>query len=275
MGWFEKVAARAETRGGWSVIPFRMLRRAAAEEGLSAAEAEIRCLEMGYVPSRYVRTMGTIGLAGQIRLLRSSVAVVGCGGLGGLVAELLARAGVGRLVLVDSDVFDDGNLNRQFLSTEDTIGISKAKAAARRVAEVNGAVRAEERQCRFDAFTAESVLYEVDIAEDCMDNLPSRRALLAECAERGLPVVSGAVAGFWGQVTVFFPDDPDGEHFYAGPSDSGVEEEAGTPPFTPAAVAALQCAETIKLLTGTGRSLRGEMLWLDLGDGEFSRLRRS
>ena len=176
---------------------------------------------------------------------------------------------------MDSDVFDDSNLNRQVLSTEDTIGISKAKAAARRVVEINGAVEAEERQCRFDPFTAESVLYEVDAAEDCLDNLPSRRTLLAECAERGIPVISGAVAGFWGQVTVFSPDDPDGAHFYAGTTDSGVEEEAGTPPFTPAAVAALQCAETIKLLTDTGRLLRGEMLWLDLGEGEFSRLRRS
>lgn len=275
MKWFETIATAAEYVGKWRVIPFRTLREKAAEVGWSPAEAELYCLEMGYVPSRYIRNMGTIGLDGQIRLLRSSVAVIGCGGLGGLVAELMARAGVGRLVLVDSDVFDETNLNRQLLSTEDNIGVSKAKAAFRRVAEVNGAVEAEERQCRFDPFTAESVLYEVDAAQDCLDNLSSRRTLLTECAERGIPVVSGAIAGFWGQVTVFRPEDPDGAHFFAGDSDTGIETETGNPSCTPAMVAALQCAEMVKLLTGTGRSLSREMLWLDLGEGEFSRLRRS
>ena len=132
MSWFDSVVYSAEAVGPWKMVSFLELRRAAAMEGLSAAEAEIYCLENGYVPSRYIRSMGTLGPDGQIRLLSSCAAVIGCGGLGGLVGDLLARAGVGRLVFVDGDVFDETNLNRQLLATEKLLGKPKAKTAAAR-----------------------------------------------------------------------------------------------------------------------------------------------
>ena len=174
----------------------------AADAGVSSAEGEIYCLERGFVPSRYLRSMGTLGPDGQIALLQSSAAVIGCGGLGGYAAEILARAGVGRLVLVDSDVFDESNLNRQLLATEKTIGLPKAREAARRVEEINGSVIAEERQCRFDDYSAEGILDGIDIALDCLDSLSSRRTLYARCGERNIPVITGAIGGFWGQVGV-------------------------------------------------------------------------
>ena len=113
MDWFDPVARTAELIEEWKVIPYKALRRAAAEVGVSSAEGEIYCLARGFVPSRYLRSMGTLGPDGQIALLRSSAAVIGCGGLGGYAAEILARAGVGRLVLVDSDVFDDSKTQRK------------------------------------------------------------------------------------------------------------------------------------------------------------------
>ncbi len=273
MSWFNFVANYAEAAGPWQTIPFREIGKAAVLEGVSAAEAEIYCLEKGYVPSRYLRNMGTIGIDGQIRLLSSAAAVIGCGGLGGLVCELLARAGVGRLVMVDSDVFDETNLNRQLLATESSIGRSKARAAAERVALVNSAVIAEGRQCRFDSFTAEGILEGVNLAVDCLDSLSSRRVLFAECASRGIPIVSGAIAGFWGQVGVVMPGDNTLVGYLAGESDTGVETETGNPPFTPAMVAALECAQAVKLLTGKGHVLTEQLLWIDIADDEFTRLR--
>ncbi len=272
MDWFDPVARTAERIGAWKVVSYRALRRAAGEAGVSSAEGEIYCLARGFVPSRYLRSMGTLGPEGQIALLRSSAAVIGCGGLGGYAAEILARAGVGRLVLVDSDVFDESNLNRQLLATEKTLGAPKAREAARRVEEINGSVIAEERQCRFDDYSAEGILDGIHVALDCLDSLSSRRTLYAQCGERNIPVVSGAIGGFWGQVVVVFPDGPSPADFFPEGKDQGEEQERGNPPFTPAAVAALECAQAIKLITGKGSVLRESFLWMDLKEDEFSRL---
>ena len=272
MDWFDPVARTAERIGAWKIVSYRALRRAAGEAGVSSAEGEMYCLARGYVPSRYLRSMGTLGPEGQMALLRSSAAVIGCGGLGGYAAEILARAGVGRLVLVDSDVFDESNLNRQLLATEKTIGVSKAREAARRVEEINGSVIAEERQCRFDDYTAEGILDGIDVALDCLDSLSSRRTLYARCGERNIPVISGAIGGFWGHVGVVLPGGPSVADFFPAGKEKGEEEELGNPPFTPAVVAALQCAQAVKLITGKGTLLRGAFLWMDLKEDEFSRL---
>jgi molybdopterin/thiamine biosynthesis adenylyltransferase len=275
LSWFDFLPLRAERQGPWQIISFLEIREAAEDEGLSPIEAEIRCLQRGYVPSRYIRNMGTIGIDGQIRLLRSSVAVIGCGGLGGLVADLLARAGVGRLVLVDGDVFDETNLNRQILSTEGNLGLSKSKVAAQRVYEINGALEPEARQCMFDEYTAPGILEGCDLAVDCLDSLTTRRVLFTECRTRGIPVVSGAIGGFWGQVGIAMPDDQNLAEFLSGDTDKGVETETGNPPFTPAVVAALECAQAVKILTGKGKVLRDQLLWMDLAEDEFTRLRLS
>ncbi len=275
MSWFDFLPLRADRQGPWQVVSFLEIREAAEDEGISPVEAEIRCLQRGYVPSRYVRSMGTIGIDGQIKLLLSAVAVIGCGGLGGLVADLLARAGVGRLVLVDGDVFDESNLNRQILSSETNLGLSKSKVAAQRAIEINGALRAEGRQCMFDEFTADSILEGCNLAVDCLDNLTTRRILFAECRIRGIPVVSGAIGGFWGQVGVAMPDEHNLAEFLSGDTDKGVETETGNPPFTPAVIAALECAQAVKLLSGKGRLLTEQLLWMDLSEDEFTRLRLS
>lgn len=273
LNWFDFLPLTADRQGQWQVVSFLELRDAAEDAGVSPLEAEIICLERGYVPSRYIRNMGAFGIDGQISLLSSTVAVVGCGGLGGSVAELMARAGVGGLVLVDGDVFDETDLNRQFLASECNLGLSKSKAAAQRVLEVNGAVRAESRQCMFDEFTAEGVLEGCDLAIDCLDSLSARRVLLSECRARGIPVVSGAIGGFWGQVGVVMPEEQKLVEYLSGESDEGIEDETGAPPFTSAVVAALECAQAIKLLTGKGKILNERILWMDLSEDEFTLLR--
>ncbi len=255
------------------VVSALEVREAAEREGLTPLQAEIRCLQNGYVPSRYVRNMGTIGIDGQIILLSSAVAVIGCGGLGGLVADLLARAGVGRLVFVDGDVFEETNLNRQLLATESNLGASKSRTAAQHAVEVNGAIEAEGRQCMFDEFTADSILERCDLVMDCLDSLGARRLLFSECGIRNIPVVSGAIGGFWGQVGVVMPGERNLGEYLSGESDRGIEEETGNPPFTAAAVAALECAQAVKLLAGRGKTLNDRLLWMDLSEDEFTLLR--
>ncbi|GAB1427437.1 HesA/MoeB/ThiF family protein [Aminivibrio sp.] len=271
MDWFDPVGRTAERIGEWKVVSYRTLRRAAAEAGVSSAEGEIYCLARGFVPSRYLRSMGTLGLEGQTALLQSSAAVIGCGGLGGYVAEILARAGVGRLVLVDSDVFDESNLNRQLLATEKTLGISKAREAVRRVEEINGSVAAEERQCRFDDYSAEGILDGIDVALDCLDNLPSRRTLYARCGERNIPVVTGAIGGFWGQVGVVLPGDPLMADFFPegkGPGRKGTRKS----PLYPRRGGCDGVRPGHQADHRKGSVLSGAFLWMDLREDEFSRL---
>lgn len=240
---------------------------------LSLKEVEIAALEAKVIPLRYARSMGTVGgPAGQLRLLGCRVAVLGLGGLGGLVAELLARMGVGTLVLIDGDNFCDSNLNRQIMATERWLGEQKATATAARLTEVNAAVE----QVVFNQFATSdnlaSMLAGCTVAIDCLDSL-STRFMLEDCCRRlEIPFVHGAIAQFYGQIAVIYPEDPGLEAIY-GPQDmekdQGIEKELGNPATTPALVASLQAQEALKLLLNTGQLLRGRLLFIDTLQGTF------
>lgn len=242
----------------------------AEQYNLSRRELEIAALEEGIIPERYQRSIGTVGIEGQIRLLKSSVGVVGAGGLGGLVVELLARMGVGSLVVVDNDRFSDSNLNRQILSTEANLGKSKAEAAARRAVEINGAIEARAVAQRGDALNLVSFLHGCDLALDCLDNLSSRFALEQACAELKIPLVHAAIAGFVGQLAVIEPGRPLFASIYGAVSESdrGAEAFLGNPAATPAVLAALQVNEAVKILAGLKGVLRHKLLIVDLITGE-------
>ena len=128
-GLAQSVERYVEQVQGISVITLGKVDALAGQFGLTRREAEIALLELGVLPRRYLRNYGTVGLGGQLILLRSSVAVIGLGGLGGYIVEGLARVGVGRLILVDGDVFCDHNLNRQLFSSEENLGQAKASVA--------------------------------------------------------------------------------------------------------------------------------------------------
>lgn len=272
--WKSRLENASEERGPFRVVPWRLCRELAASSGLPAREVERWACENGLVPSRYERSIGTLGLDGQARLLASTVAVVGLGGLGGLLTDLLARAGVGRLVLVDGDTFSDHNLNRQLLCDESNLGQPKAAAAARHAGLVNGAVETRVFETFLEEANSREILSGCSLAVDALDSNGARRTLRQACRELGIPMVHGAIAGFWGQVGVFSPEDatpwdgPDGEL-----PDRGIELETGNPPFTPAFVASLEAAEAIKILAGVSKPLRHRLLWADLDRGEFHKLR--
>ena len=265
--------ARGEERDGVVLVPLGAVREAARCWGVSPREAEIRVLEAGACPARYERNLGTLGREGQLRLLRSAVAVAGCGGLGGYLAELLARAGVGRLVLADGDVFGESNLNRQLCCTEADLGRPKARVAAERVGRVNGAVEVRVLEAYVDEAGADAFLEGCDLAVDGLDNQTARRVLHRACGRRGIPFVHGAIGGFWAQVAVFRPGEPSLWDLWGDGPDRGVELRTGNPPFTPALAAAVQAAEAVKLLTGVGTPLRGTLLWFDLAEGTSQSLR--
>lgn len=238
-------------------------------------ERSLTELQSGRMPERYLRNMGTIGIAGQIRLLRAKVAVVGAGGLGGLVIELLARQGVGHLVIIDGDCFACHNLNRQILATERTLGMNKAMAAVSRVAEINPEVQVTAIPQMLDSTNASKLLSGVDVIVDALDTISSRRMLLLTAQKLQIPLVHAAIAGFIGQVSTVLPGDRGVPALFARQteSDHGIESSLGNPAATPAVAAALQAQETVKLITGVGQPLSSHLLYFDLEYNLFEKIR--
>jgi len=242
--------------------------------GLKRREVQAAALAAGLMPLRYVRNLGTLGLSGQLALLRSCVAVVGLGGLGGYNVEALARSGAGRIIAVDADRFEEHNLNRQMLSSEAALGRPKAELAAERVAAINGAVEVTAVIARLERSSAMSLLRGADVIVDALDNIPDRLLLQDAAAAMGKPLVHGAIAGFLGQCMTVLPGDrglywlyPEGQA-----PEHGFEASAGTPAATPMLVAALQVQETVKLITGKGELLRHCLLLVDGESGQVQRV---
>lgn len=241
---------------------------------LSRREVEIAALEEGITLERYQRNMGTVGIEGQIRLLKSRAGVVGAGGLGGLVVELLARMGFGSLVVLDGDSFTESNFNRQLLSTEQNLGQNKAEAAALRAAEINGAVEVKAIPRRGDAVNLVEFLDGCTLALDCLDNLSSRFALEQACGHLQIPLVHAAIAGFTGQLAVIDPARPLFASIYgpAGEADRGAEVFLGNPSATPAVLAAMQVNEAVKIAAGLESILYDKLLIIDLLSGETTQI---
>lgn len=230
-------------------------------------------LETAVIPERYQRSVGTVGIEGQIRLLNARVGIVGAGGLGGFALELLARMGVGQLVVVDDDIFSDSNLNRQLLAEENNLGESKAETAVKRIAAVNSAVEVTAYNARGDLATMPIFFSGCDLVLDCLDNLPSRFELEKVCAQLGVVMIHGAIAGFLGQLAVIRPDRPLLTSIYGSVAESGVKKGVevylGNPASTPAMLAAWQANEAVKFLAGLDGVLPpNKLLIIDMQAGE-------
>jgi len=265
----------AETRNDTRIVRLQMVHELAAANDRSIREVELAALEMGVVPWRYLRNLGTIGLEGQARLLQATAAVVGLGGLGGYVVEALARMGVGRLILIDGDVFEEHNFNRQLLSAEERLGVDKVQAARQRVAAINGAVEVTGHAVMLTRENLTHLLEEADMVVDALDRLPTRLMLQKGAQALGIPMVHGSIAGFLGQVMTIFPGDPGLRGLYGEATDlpeQGLEARLGTPAATPMAVAAWEAQEVVKILTGQGELLRHRLLVMDMGSGAVEML---
>jgi molybdopterin/thiamine biosynthesis adenylyltransferase len=270
-----RIGEAAVTEGGVRIIRQQQVHELASAHDCSIRDIELAALRAGVAPWRYVRNLGTIGLDGQAKLLESVVAVVGLGGLGGYVTEALTRMGVGRLILIDGDVFEEHNLNRQLLSGEAVMGSAKAEAAVRRVAEVNSAVEVTAHAAMLGEDNLPQLLAGADVVVDALDRLPTRLILQQGAQTLSIPMVHGSIAGFLGQVMTIFPGDAGLRGLYGDAGDlpeQGLEATLGTPAATPMMVAAWEAQEVVKILTGLGTPLAGRLLLVDMGSGSVELL---
>lgn len=225
--------------------------------------------------SRYARNAALTDEE-QGRLGRGRVLLVGLGGLGGHVLDMLLRTGVadgeGRLMAVDGDIFEASNLNRQLLCTEATLGRLKAEVAAEYARNVNSAVRFEARSVflRTESDVDEAVAG-MDVVVDALGGL-AHRALLHNAAGRAkIPVVSAGIAGFTGWVCTLLPGAASPAPLLG--AGAGVEERLGNLACTAAMAASLQVAETLNLLTG--RPSASGLLLFDLSDRYVTQVREA
>ena len=269
------VRSRANSNARPPTLGLREVGELAAAAGVTRRGVEICALEAGIVPRRYLRNLGTLGIEGQLKLRRARVAVVGAGGLGGALVELLARLGVGALVVADTDVFTEDNLNRQLFSIEGNIGEGKAEAAARMVSCVNSAVEVFPHKVFVNDANADALFAGCGLVVDALDNIPSRLVLQRAASRLRVAFIHGAIAGFLGELMTVFPGDRGLEALYGGvesPPERGIEVAVGTPTPTPIALAALQAAEAVKVITGIGDPVRNRVLFIDLASGATSSL---
>lgn len=218
---------------------------------------------------RYQRNMNAISPEENQRLKDYHVLVVGCGGLGGYIIEMLARLGIGTLTVVDGDVFDETNLNRQLLSSEPGIGKPKVQAAVERIALVNSQVSVNPIHGLLTAENGLAMVSGKDLVFDALDNVSSRLILETLCETAGVPLVHGAIAGWFGQVAVVLPGDRTLHSILPEGVNKGIETELGNPAFTPALVASIEVAEGMKVLLGREGILRHKLLTIDLLNQEY------
>ena len=221
---------------------------------------------------RYDRNFNTLSLEEQKTLGASKVVVIGLGGLGGGVCEMLARVGVGHLTLIDGDSFEASNLNRQLMSEEHLIGIHKAQAAKDRVNAINSEVIVK----HLVEYLDESNLYEriknADVVMDCLDAIDTRFILQKAAQKASIPIVSGAIAGVAGQVITIFPGDKGYELIYGkkgGKQSKGVETRTGNIAYCALFIAALQSSECLKILLDRGDILHNKLLIAELWTNSF------
>lgn len=214
---------------------------------------------------RYLKN-GIMDEGEQTLLKEKKVAVIGCGGLGGYVIEMLARLGVGHLVICDGDTFDETNLNRQLMSTESNIGGNKALEAAKRVLETNSLIRMTVHDENFTNRNGRGIINDCHLVIDALDSPRDKMLLETICEELSIPLVHGAISGWFGQVCTIFPGEQTLKKFYesSGGELNDSSQPYGNPSFTPALVASLQVSEALKVLIGKGDIMSGKMMLIDL-----------
>lgn len=232
--------------------------------------------------SRYwqimTRQMPIVDKKDQEKFKNARIAVIGCGGIGGQTIEMLARMGVGELVLVDEDSFDWTNLNRQSLSQTDNIGVSKSETAKKKVEKINPYVKVKSFKTRLDISNVDEIIKDADIVIDALDNVLTRVILSRKSSQYRIPFIHGAIHGTLGQITVFLSNTKSYEEMFNLPSlgkelnDETLGElkgiSSGTPPAlgpAPNMIGCLEATEAFKIITGIGKvTVAPKILTFDL-----------
>ena len=242
------------------------------------------------MPTRYIgdgyweiasRQMSIVTRSEQERFKNARITVIGCGGIGGETIEMLARMGVGELVLVDKDAFDLSNLNRQTLASIGDLGLDKSAVAKEKVRLINPYVNVTIFNEYINQTNIEKVIKDSDIVIDALDNVLTRVIVSRKAREIGIPYIHGAIHGTQGQISVFLPDsNKTYEEMFNLPSlgkelnDETIEAlknvTSGVPPVigpTPNLIGCLEAFEAYKIITGVGKvTVAPKILTFDLLD---------
>jgi len=218
-----------------------------------------------------------VGPEGQQKLLDARVLLLGAGGLGSPAALYLAAAGVGTLGIVDDDVVDLSNLQRQVIHTTDRVGVAKVDSAEESIRAINPEVRVEKHAVRLDSSNIMEILPGYDIVVDGLDNFPTRYLLNDASVRLGIPVVSASILGFDGQLSVFKPyDGPCYRCLYPQPPPAELAPSCGANGVLgvlPGTMGMLQATEVVKLVLGEGEPLIGRLLLYEALGATFTELK--
>ena len=218
---------------------------------------------------RYARqfTLPELGAAGQARLKRGKVLVVGAGGLGSPALLYLAAAGIGTIGIVDFDAVERSNLHRQVVHGEGALGEAKTASAAARLRDLNPDIDVQVHDVKLTSANALELIGAYDVIVDGSDNFPTRYLVNDACVLAGRPLVYGAIFRFEGQATVFaMPEGPCYRCLYPEPPPPGLVPtcaEAGVLGVLPGVLGSIQALEAIKLVAGIGETLEGRLLLFD------------
>jgi sulfur-carrier protein adenylyltransferase/sulfurtransferase len=218
-----------------------------------------------------------IGIEGQLKLLDAKVLLLGAGGLGSPTALYLAAAGVGTLGIVDDDVVDLSNLQRQIAHANDRIGVPKVDSAEQSIHEINPDVEVVKYRTRLDASNIMEIIQGYDVIVDGVDNFPTRYLLNDATVRLKIPVVSASILGFDGQLSVFAPyEGPCYRCLYPTPPPAELAPSCGANGVLgalPGVMGVLQAIEVVKLVTGSGEPLIGRLLLYEALGTSFTDLK--
>ncbi|SMO42085.1 SAMP-activating enzyme E1 [Halorubrum cibi] len=221
--------------------------------------------------SRHI-IMDEVGPEGQKRLLESSALVLGAGGLGAPVIQYLAAAGVGTLGIVDDDVVERSNLQRQVIHGDADVGEPKVESAERFVDRLNPDVDVETHETRLDVENARELIGGYDVVVDCADNFRTRYVVNDAARIEGVPVAHGAIYKFEGQATTLVPDGPCYRCLFPEAPEPGTVPDCATTGVLgvlPGTLGCIQATEAVKLLLDAGDPLAGRLLFYDAMDMTF------
>jgi len=214
---------------------------------------------------RYQKNMNMLSVEDIQKVNQTKVCVIGCGGLGGYVIESLARLGFETITAVDKDVFDETNLNRQIYSNRRTIGLPKAQVTKKFIKNINTRCNINTMTLAYDSRLGKKIIKNHDIVVDAVDNIETKLLLEQDCEDLNIPLIHGAIGGWYGQLAIVMPGSRIISKVYAD-NDSGVEIELGNPSFTPAIVANMMVAEVLKLTLNKDEALINKLLTINLLD---------
>lgn len=219
--------------------------------------------------NRYSKNLNSISEEECKKLHGFNVCVVGCGGIGGYVIEMLARIGVLNITGIDYDVFETTNLNRQIISHTTNIHEKKALEAKKRVFAINPDVYFIPVCEKLTSDNAIDLLAGNNIIIDACDNISTRLILEETCSKLETPLIHGAISGWYGHVSTVMPYDNTLSKIYADTRDEDIDTSLGNPAYTPALVASIQVSEAIKVLLDKGDTLHNKLLSIDLLNMNF------